>query len=183
MRPFTDFPPTAPDCLGISQIKVVTMSQDYSHLPYRPCVGVMLLNAEGKVFVGERIDTNGAWQMPQGGIDPGEMPQEAALRELWEEIGVTSDKVEVIAQTEDWLTYDLPDHLLGKVWKGAYRGQKQLWFVMRLTGSEDDINIETDHPEFGRWKWSNSEDLVAEIVPFKRDIYEALATEFSAFLS
>ncbi|WP_417253383.1 RNA pyrophosphohydrolase [Celeribacter sp.] len=159
------------------------MSKDFSTLPYRPCVGVMLLNDKGQVFVGERIDTPGAWQMPQGGIDPGEEPQEAALRELWEEIGVTSNQVEVLAQTADWHTYDLPDHLLGKVWKGKYRGQKQLWFVLRLTGPESAINIETDHPEFGQWKWSNSAELVSDIVPFKRDIYEALVVEFSDHLA
>lgn len=159
------------------------MSKDFSTLPYRPCVGVMLLNDKGQVFVGERIDTPGAWQMPQGGIDPGEEPQEAALRELWEEIGVTSDQVEVLAQTTDWHTYDLPDHLLGKVWKGKYRGQKQLWFVLRLTGPESAINIETDHPEFVQWKWSNAAELVSDIVPFKRDIYEALVAEFSDHLA
>ncbi|NIY79232.1 MAG: RNA pyrophosphohydrolase [Rhodobacteraceae bacterium] len=159
------------------------MSTDFSTLPYRPCVGVMLLNDKGQVFVGERIDTPGAWQMPQGGIDPGEMPQEAALRELWEEIGLTADQVEVVAQTSDWLTYDLPDHLLGRVWKGKYRGQKQLWFVLRLTGPETAINIETDHPEFGQWKWSTSAELVSDIVPFKRDIYEALVAEFSGHLA
>lgn len=159
------------------------MSKDFSTLPYRPCVGVMLLNDKGQVFVGERIDTPGAWQMPQGGIDPGEEPQEAALRELWEEIGVTSDQVEVLARTADWHTYDLPDHLLGKVWKGKYRGQKQLWFVLRLTGPESAINIETDHPEFGQWKWSNAAELVSDIVPFKRDIYEALVAEFSDHLA
>lgn len=159
------------------------MTKDFSTLPYRPCVGVMLLDAQGRIFVGERKDTSGAWQMPQGGIDPGEEPQEAALRELWEEIGVTKDKIEVIGQTSDWLTYDLPEHLLGKVWKGKYRGQKQLWFVLRFKGSDTDVNIETEHPEFGRWKWSNAADLVSEIVPFKRDIYEALVKEFGALLA
>lgn len=159
------------------------MSTDFSSLPYRPCVGVMLLDADGRVFVGERKDTNGAWQMPQGGIDPGEDAQEAALRELWEETGVTEDKVTVIAQTSDWLTYDLPDHLLGKIWNGKYRGQKQLWIVLRFSGEDSDVNLDTEHPEFGRWKWSNARDLVEEIVPFKRDIYEQLVSEFSDLLA
>lgn len=159
------------------------MTKDRSTLPYRPCVGIMLLNAEGRIFVGERIDTPGAWQMPQGGIDAGETPEEAALRELWEEIGVKSDHVEVLAQSADWLTYDLPDHLLGKVWKGKYRGQKQLWFVLRFKGPESAINIDTDHPEFGQWKWTDSAGLVSDIVSFKRDIYQALVTEFSGHLA
>lgn len=159
------------------------MSTDFSSLPYRPCVGVMLLDADGRVFVGERKDTNGAWQMPQGGIDPGEDAQEAALRELWEETGVTEDKVTVIAQTSDWLTYDLPNDLLGKIWNGKYRGQKQLWIVLRFSGEDSDVNLDTEHPEFGRWKWSNARDLVEEIVPFKRDIYEQLVSEFSDLLA
>ncbi|MCA0042031.1 RNA pyrophosphohydrolase [Celeribacter litoreus] len=159
------------------------MSKDFASLPYRPCVGVMLLDPEGRIFVGERKDTNGAWQMPQGGIDPGEEPQEAALRELWEETGVTEDKVSVVGQTSEWLTYDLPDHLLGKIWNGKYRGQKQLWIVLRFQGADSDVNLETEHPEFGRWKWSNAVDLVEEIVPFKRDIYEQLVSEFSDLLA
>lgn len=159
------------------------MKKDLSILPYRPCVGIMLLNAEGQIFVGERIDTPGAWQMPQGGIDPGEAPQEAALRELWEEIGVNADCVEIVAQTTDWLTYDLPDHLLGKVWKGQYRGQNQLWFLLRFKGDDDKIDIATEHPEFSQWKWSNKTDLLSAIVPFKRTIYAALVSEFSAHLS
>ena len=156
---------------------------DSAELPYRPCVGVVLINAEGQVFVGERIDTPDAWQMPQGGVDDGEDPQEAAFRELWEETGVGRDAVELIDRTEDWLTYDLPAHLLGKVWKGKYRGEKQLWFLMRLTGSEALINLNTDHPEFSRWKWSTSDALVAEIVPFKKDIYAVITREFAAYLA
>lgn len=158
------------------------MTFDPETLPYRPCVGVMLVNADGRVFVGERIDTPDAWQMPQGGIDDGEDPQEAALRELWEETGVHPDHVSVEGQTVDWLTYDLPDHLLGKVWKGKYRGQKQLWFLLRFKGTDDKIVIDTDHPEFAQWKWSDPSDLVAEIVPFKKAIYEAVVAEFSGKL-
>ncbi|WP_417258405.1 RNA pyrophosphohydrolase [Celeribacter sp.] len=156
---------------------------DPNTLPYRPCVGVVLINNAGKVFVGERIDTPDAWQMPQGGIDEGETPREAALRELWEETGLEASSVEIVSETSDWLTYDLPDTLLGKVWKGKYRGQKQLWVLMRLTGTDADINIDTDHPEFSKWKWSDSTSLVNDIVPFKRHIYENVVREFSQHLS
>ncbi|MEN8837215.1 MAG: RNA pyrophosphohydrolase [Celeribacter marinus] len=156
---------------------------DASTLPYRPCVGVVLINAQGKVFVGERIDTPGAWQMPQGGIDAGEAPRDAALRELWEETGIKSSAVEVIAETSDWLTYDLPDELLGKVWKGKYRGQKQLWVLITFSGTDADIQIATDHPEFSKWKWSDRVALVDSIVPFKRDIYERVVEEFSVHLA
>ncbi|WP_344843799.1 RNA pyrophosphohydrolase [Celeribacter arenosi] len=152
-------------------------------LPYRPCVGVMLLDAQGHIFVGERIDTPDAWQMPQGGIDPGESPQDAALRELGEEIGVAADCVEIVAQSEDWLFYDLPDHLLGKVWKGKFRGQKQLWFVARLNGGDDLIDIATDHPEFSEWKWVDKEELLRGIVPFKREIYGQLVDRFDSLLA
>ena len=159
------------------------MALSAKDLPYRACVGVMLLDAEGRVFVGERLDTPGAWQMPQGGIDAGEAPREAALRELWEETGVTTDLVEVLAETADWLTYDLPPELLGKVWKGKYRGQKQLWVVMRFMGRDDQIAIETEHPEFSQWKWTDRASLVADIVPFKKDIYRQLADEFAPLLA
>lgn len=159
------------------------MDIDPESLPYRPCVGVVLMNADGHVFVGERIDTPGAWQMPQGGVDAGETPQEAGVRELWEETGVTADKVDLIAQTSDWLTYDLPPELLGKVWKGKYRGQKQKWLLLRFNGNDADIRIDTDHPEFARWKWVKGSELVAGIVPFKRHIYEAVVAEFKDHLS
>jgi putative (di)nucleoside polyphosphate hydrolase len=158
------------------------MTLDPNTLPYRPCVGVMLANKAGQIFVGERIDTPGAWQMPQGGIDKGEAPRDAALRELWEETGVPPEHVTVQAETTDWLTYDLPDHLLGKVWKGKYRGQKQLWFLLRFNSTDDKISIASEHPEFAQWKWSNPTDLVAEIVPFKKDIYDAVIQEFAAHL-
>lgn len=152
---------------------------DIAQLPYRPCVGVMLMNAQGDVFVGQRKDAEMiAWQMPQGGIDDGEAPGEAALRELWEETGVTADLVEVIGQTGDWLFYDLPDHLVGKVWKGKYRGQKQLWFLMRFKGDDAQINIETEHPEFSEWAWLPADQLVDNIVPFKRDVYAAVVDSF-----
>ncbi len=141
-------------------------------LPYRPCVGVMLVNSAGRVFVGQRIDNPGpAWQMPQGGIDAGEEPDQAAIRELWEETGVSADDVEVVAQTDIWLPYDLPYDLVPKLWKGQYRGQEQLWFLMRLKASDDAINIATEHPEFSRWKWMDPSELIDNIVPFKRALY------------
>jgi putative (di)nucleoside polyphosphate hydrolase len=151
-------------------------------LPYRPCVGVMLINAAGLIFAGQRIDTSGAWQMPQGGIDDGEKPREAALRELWEETGVTADLVSYVAKTDDWVTYDLPPELLGKVWGGKYGGQRQKWFLYRFTGTDAHINITTEHPEFARWQWMQSDALVASIVPFKRHVYEQVIAAFREHL-
>lgn len=156
------------------------MSIDPESLPYRPCVGVMLVNAEGHVFVGQRRDSEvAAWQMPQGGIDKGEDPETAALRELWEETGVTADLVEVEGRTGDWVYYDLPPELLGKVWKGKYRGQKQVWYRMRFVGRDDQIDIETDHPEFSEWCWLPADQLVENIVPFKRDVYASVVAELA----
>ncbi|MAQ84474.1 MAG: RNA pyrophosphohydrolase [Maritimibacter sp.] len=152
--------------------------EDKEALPYRPCVGVVLANPQGLLFAGERIDTPGAWQMPQGGIDKGEDPEDAALRELWEETGVTSDLVEVEAVTPDWITYDLPPELLGKVWKGRFRGQKQLWYLLRFNGPDDAITIETEHPEFSRWQWMDPDALIRSIVPFKRTVYETVLATF-----
>ena len=153
-------------------------AKDPASLPYRPCVGVMLVNHEGKLFVGERIDTPGAWQMPQGGIDEGETPTEAGLRELGEETGVTPDLVTVEAITEGWVRYDLPPHLVGKLWKGKYRGQKQKWVLLRFHGSDGDIAIETEHPEFARWQWLSPDRALDSIVPFKRAVYETVLAEF-----
>lgn len=155
--------------------------EDIAKLPYRPCVGVMLVNADGAVFVGQRLDNDApAWQMPQGGIDEGETPLEAALRELGEETGLPEDAVTVEAETEDWVTYDLPHELVPRIWKGRFRGQKQKWVLMRFTGSDDQVNIATEHPEFSKWCWLPASDLVANIVPFKREVYEQVLTEFQA---
>ena len=150
-------------------------------LPYRPCAGFMLVNREGLVFVGQRIDpsAHGFWQMPQGGIDKGEDIQDAALRELHEEIGVAAHLVEVIAPASRPLLYDLPPELLGKVWKGKYRGQEQYWFLGRFLGTDADIDLEAhDPPEFNEWKWVAPDQLPELIVPFKRTVYETLVAEF-----
>lgn len=156
---------------------------EISKLPYRPCVGVMLVNPVGHVFVGQRIDNHqAAWQMPQGGIDPGESPRDAALRELWEETGVPSDLVTVEAETEGWLPYDLPHDLVPKIWKGRFRGQEQKWVLMRFNGTDADVNIATDHPEFSEWRWLPHHKLVANIVPFKRAVYESVLKEFGGML-
>lgn len=151
---------------------------DREALPYRPCAGLMLVNAQGRVFVGRRKDTPDGWQMPQGGIDDGETPAEAALRELEEEIGTA--KAEIVAETEQWLRYDLPDHLLGKVWKGRYRGQEQKWFLLRFTGNDADIDITgVEHPEFDAWQWLAVDQLTDAIVPFKREIYRQVVGAFA----
>jgi putative (di)nucleoside polyphosphate hydrolase len=150
-------------------------------LPYRPCAGFMLVNTEGLVFVGQRIDpsAHGFWQMPQGGIDKGEDVRAAALRELQEEIGVAAHMVEVIAQSAQPYLYDLPPELLGHVWKGKYRGQEQHWFLGRFLGSDADIDLEAhDPPEFNAWRWVAPDLLPELIVPFKRAVYEGLVAEF-----
>jgi len=140
--------------------------------PYRRGVGVVLINGDGQVFVAQRIDTEEpAWQMPQGGIDEGEGPFDAAMRELEEEIG-TAD-AEPLGET-DWLRYDLPPGLADKVWKGRFRGQEQKWFLMRFRGEDSAINLETDHPEFSDWQWVDLKDLPDLIVPFKRPLYEQI---------
>ena len=157
--------------------------EEIARLPYRPCVGVMLMNAAGEVFVGQRNDRyKEAWQMPQGGVEKGEDPRDAALRELEEETGVSRDLVDVVAETDGWLPYDLPQDLVPNIWNGRYRGQEQKWFLLRFGGTDDQVRIDTAHPEFSAWKWMPARDLVANIVPFKRDVYEKVLAEFAAHL-
>ena len=150
-----------------------------SGLPYRAGVGIMLLNSDDRVFVGQRLDsTLEAWQMPQGGIDPGEDSRSAALRELEEETGVPARLVEVLHETGAWLYYDLPDDLIGTIWKGRYCGQRQKWFAMRFLGSDADVRIDTAHPEFRSWQWADKAELAALIVPFKRALYTEVLAAF-----
>ena len=150
---------------------------------YRPAVGVMLINGERKVWVGQRLDsTLEAWQMPQGGLDPGETPLEGAYRELEEETGIRRDLVELVDQAKEELTYDLPEDLIGKVWKEPWRGQRQTWFLMRFLGQDSDVNIATADPEFRAWKWAEPRELPALIVPFKKKLYEDLIEAFAGWL-
>ncbi|SHH25035.1 putative (di)nucleoside polyphosphate hydrolase [Cognatiyoonia sediminum] len=157
--------------------------EQIAELPYRPCVGIMLTNPRGHIFVGQRNDRDtDAWQMPQGGVDKGENTLDAAYRELWEETGVTKKLVTLEAESSRLIPYDLPHHIVPTIWKGRYRGQEQKWFLFRFHGADTDINIETEHPEFTQWKWMPKEDLVANIVPFKRAVYEEVLAEFGAKL-
>ncbi len=153
------------------------MSQK-NNLPYRLGVGAVMLNADGLVLAAKRIDTPGdAWQLPQGGIDADEDPRVAVMRELEEEIGTAN--AEIIAETDGWLTYDLPENIRKKVWKGKYRGQKQKWYALRFLGADADIDLEAHkHPEFSDWKWVDMRQLPDLIVPFKRDLYKDIVASF-----
>ena len=164
---------------------------DPAALPYRPCVGILVFNPARRIWVGQRADTPGDaegrgtwWQMPQGGIDADEDPAQAALRELREETSIKT--VEIVAETPDWLTYDLPPHLLGKAWGGRYRGQRQKWFAARFLGEEAEIDLgnpESPHAEFIAWRWCTAAELPAHIVPFKREVYVAVLRAFAPLLS
>lgn len=148
---------------------------------YRKGAGIMLLNENGEVFVGQRLDSSiEAWQMPQGGIDEGETPLQAMKREALEEIG--TNNFEIITELDDWLYYDLPKDIAGKLWNGKYLGQMQKWYLLKFTGADSDININTEIPEFKEWKWAKSEDLLDLIVPFKRDLYSQILDGFKPHL-
>jgi putative (di)nucleoside polyphosphate hydrolase len=148
---------------------------------YRLGVGIMLIGHNSKVFVGKRADNStDAWQMPQGGIDEGEDYKDAAIRELKEEIG--TDNVEIIAESEGWYSYDIPAEIASRLWQGKYAGQKQKWFLMRFLGKDEEININTEHPEFVDWKWVEPSLLPDIIVDFKQDLYRKLVQEFSAYI-
>jgi putative (di)nucleoside polyphosphate hydrolase len=161
----------------------------FEDLPYRPCVGVMLISRAGRVFVGRRIggpehvDETHAWQMPQGGVDEEEDPYQAALRELYEETSVRS--VEKLGETKGWLKYDIPRAIVGQAWQGKYRGQKQKWYALRFTGKDSEIDIEAPAgghaPEFVEWRWERAARLPDLIVPFKRKVYERVVREFAKF--
>ena len=155
------------------------MNPKFKNLPYRSNVGIMLINDDGHVFVGQRLDNNqNAWQMPQGGIDCDEDPQSAAYRELLEETGIEQENIKFLAKSSKWLLYDLPEDLIPKLWDGKYRGQKQKWFLFKFLGTNRDINISTEHPEFSNWKWMPKENLLEKIVPFKKSVYESVLREF-----
>ena len=148
---------------------------------YRPCVGVMLVNSEGKAFVGKRIDNKEGdwWQMPQGGVDPGEDLADAALRELAEETGITADQVSLIGRLPEAMRYDLPEELIGTLWNGQYRGQEQVWFLARFAGNDDDLDLEAhETPEFCEYRWVDPEELPELIVPFKKRVYRAVVEGF-----
>lgn len=152
-----------------------------SHLPFRPGVGMVIIDKNNRVFVGKRIDSKAnGWQMPQGGIDLGETPSSAALREMEEEIG--SSKGVIIAETKNWYSYRVPDAVIPRLWGGKYCGQRQKWFLIRFTGEDSDINIHTENPEFDRWQWVDFDKLLEDIIPFKLSLYQQVVDEFKPIL-
>ena len=154
---------------------------EYSKRPYRPCVGIMLINDNGHIFSGQRIDNRAeAWQMPQGGIDAGEDVETACFREMREEIG--TDKADILSIHPEWLNYDIPLPLADRLWGGRYRGQSQKWVALRYTGQNSDINIATEEPEFFSWQWMSPADLIQLAVPFKRPVYEDIMTQFAQYI-
>jgi putative (di)nucleoside polyphosphate hydrolase len=158
------------------------MKKEYENLPYRSGVGIVVLNKENKVFVARRIDNpKNFWQMPQGGVDKNENFLNAALRELEEETSIKS--VELIKELDGLITYDLPDHLLGIIWKGRYKGQTQKWFLMRFVGSDNEINIKTKHPEFLEWKWVDLKEITELVVSFKLELYKEVQSKVQKIIS
>ena len=150
---------------------------------YRPNVGMMIINQKKEIFVGKRIDhPSNFWQMPQGGIDAQEIPSIAALREMDEEVGIKKNKVDLLTESKDWYYYSIPSDLAKTLWKGKYKGQRQKWFLYKFKGTEKDIDIHTEHPEFSDYKWVTKDFLVPNIVPFKKKIYEKLLVEFKDYL-
>lgn len=162
-------------------MKYTKNDANVSELPFRPGVGMMIINKENKIFVGKRIDAKvNGWQMPQGGIDLGETPSTAALREMVEEIGC--NKGYIIAESKRWYSYRLPPFLISRLWNGKYCGQRQKWFLIRFTGEDSDINIHTKHPEFDSWCWIDTKDLLDNIIPFKHKLYSKVIAEFKDLL-
>lgn len=152
----------------------------FNNLPYRKGVGMMVFNDQKKIFVGKRIDNQEAWQMPQGGIDENEEPETAAKRELFEETGIQS--IRIVKKSDNEYFYDLPDHLLGKIWKGKFKGQKQIWYLVKFLGPDSEINIKQKHPEFNEWKWVSIDELPNLIVPFKKQLYESVIKDLKDFI-
>ena len=149
-----------------------------NHLPYRLGVGLVIFQSDKKIFTGRRLDNTSAWQMPQGGMDENEVPLETAYREMFEETGISKDKVSLVGITKKWYRYDLPSEIQSRFWGGKYRGQSQKWFLFKFIGEDTDINISTKMPEFCEWRWSSIDDLIEKIVPFKMELYKKVLEEF-----